>query len=69
MRLKTLAVMQGDGRIDEIAAEGPEARQNAILVRPREPAIADNIRNQYRRNLPGLAHGAPSVFMQPITKP
>jgi hypothetical protein len=54
------AVMEGDGRIDQVAAERPEPRQNAILVRSREPAIADNVRNQNRRNLPGLAHGAPS---------
>jgi hypothetical protein len=58
--LHNAAVMEGDGRIDQVAAERPEPRQNAILVRSREPAIADNIRNQNRRNLPGLAHGAPS---------
>ena len=57
--LDDAAVMQGDGRIDQVAAQRPEPRQNAILVRSREPAIADNIRNQNRRNLPGLAHGAP----------
>src|ERR1700722_7567609 len=54
------AMMEGDGRIDQVAAERPEARQNAILVRSRKPAIADDIRNENRRNLPGLAHGAPS---------
>ena len=38
-----------DGRIDQVAAQGPEPRQSAILVRPGEPAIADHIRAQDRR--------------------
>ena len=50
------AVMEGDRRINQVAAERPEPRQNAILVRAREPAVADNIRHQNRRELPGLAH-------------
>src|SRR3984957_5913013 len=52
--------MGGDGGVDQIAAQPPEARQGAILVRARERAIADDIRDQDRRNLPGLAHGASS---------
>ena len=43
--LDDAAVMEGDGRIDQVAAERPEPRQNAILVRSREPAIADDIRD------------------------
>ena len=38
------AVMSGDGRIDEIAAEPPEARKGPILVGASEPAITDDIR-------------------------
>jgi hypothetical protein len=53
-------MMHCDGRIDQIAAQRPESRQDAILVRSREPAVADDIRDQNRRDLPGLAHGAPS---------
>ena len=53
------AVMDGDGGIDQIAAERPQPRQDAILVRAREPAVADDVRDQYRRDFPGLAHGAP----------
>jgi hypothetical protein len=60
--------MRVDGRIDQIAAEPPEPRQGAILVRSREPAVADDIRDQDRRNFPGLAHGAPSRVMQNSTK-
>jgi hypothetical protein len=53
------AVMDGDCGIDEIAAKRPEPRQNALFVCSREPAVTDHIRNQYRGNFPGLAHGAP----------
>ena len=37
-------VMHGDRWIDQIAAQRPEPRQDAILVRAREPAIADDVR-------------------------
>ena len=53
------AVMSGDGRIDEVAAEPPQARKGPILVGAGEPAITDDIRNQDRRELSGLAHRAP----------
>ena len=53
-------VMSGDGRVDEIAAEAPQARQCAILVRAGEPAVADNVGDQDRRELARFAHGAPS---------
>ena len=52
-------MMHGDGRIDQIAAQRPEPLQDAILVRSREPAVADDIRDQNRRDLPGLAHRVP----------
>ena len=61
-------VMQGDGRIDQITSQRSESRQGAILVRSREPAIADNVRDQDRCNFPGLAHGAPSGTMRHSTK-
>ena len=53
-------VMHGDGRIDQIAAQRPQPRQGAILVRAGEPAVADHIRDQDRRNFSGLAHSAQS---------
>ena len=37
-------VMHGDRRIDEIAAQRPQPRQGAILVRAGQPAVADHIR-------------------------
>ena len=57
--LNDAAVMGRDGGVDEIAAQPPEARKRAILVRASEPAIADDIGNQDRRELSGLAHCAP----------
>jgi hypothetical protein len=57
--LDDAAMMEGDGRVDQVAAQSAQARENAILVRTREAAVADNVRNQNRCNLPGLAHGAP----------
>jgi hypothetical protein len=51
--------MRGYGGIDQIAAQAPKPRQRTILVRSREPAVADNIGDQDSCNLPGLAHGAP----------
>ena len=58
--LDDAAVMHGDRGIDQIAAQRAQPRQGAIFVRAREPAIADHIRDQNRRNFPGFAHGAPS---------
>ena len=51
-------VMGGDGRIDQIAAERPQPRKSPVLVGPGEPAVADDIGHQDRRELPGLAHRA-----------
>ena len=52
-------VMGGDGGIDQVASQPSEPRQSAILVRAGEPAVADDVRDQDRRNFPGVAHGAP----------
>ena len=58
--LDDAAMMHGDCGIDQIAAQRAQSRQGSIFVRASEPAIADHIRDQNRRNLPGFAHGAPS---------
>src|SRR5208337_641527 len=57
------AAMSGDGGIDQIAPQPPEPRQRAILVRSREPAVADDVGDQDRRDFPGLAHssGSPAL--------
>jgi hypothetical protein len=43
-------VMRVDGGIDQVAAQPTEPRQRAILVRPCKTAVADNIRDQNRRD-------------------
>ena len=53
------ATMGCDRRIDQVAAQAPKARKRAILVRTREPAVADDIGNQDRCYFTGFAHGAP----------
>ena len=50
--------MRGDGGIDQIAAQPPQPRERAILIRAREPAIADDIGDQDGSKFPGLAHRA-----------
>ena len=55
VRLTTRPMMHGDGRIDQIAAQRPQPRQRAILVRAGEPAVADHIGGQYRREFSGFA--------------
>jgi len=58
--LDDAAVVHGDGRIDKVAAQRAKSGERAILVRAGEPAVADHVRDQDRRNFPGLAHRAPS---------
>ena len=51
--------MGGDGGVDQVAPQAPQARERAILVRSREPGVADDVGHQDRRELSGLRHGAP----------
>jgi hypothetical protein len=51
-------VVYGDGRIDQVAAQRPQPRQNPVLVGSGKPRIADDIGHQDRRDFPSLAHGA-----------
>ena len=57
--LDDAAMVHGDGRIDQVAAQRPEPRERTILVRAREPAVADDVCDQNGRDLSGLAHCAP----------
>src|SRR3984957_2622759 len=52
-------VMERGGWVNEVAAKRPQARKGPILVGAGEPAVPDDIRNQDRRELSGLAHCAP----------
>ena len=67
--LDDTAVMHGDCGINQIAAQRSQPRKNALLVRSGEPAVADHIGNQDRRDLPGLAHGAPLQSIKPVKAP
>jgi hypothetical protein len=54
--------------VNQIAAQPTETGKRAIFVRSREPAIANDIRNQDRRDLPGSRHGASSYTIQDSAK-
>ena len=56
--LDDAAMVHGDGRIDQVAAERPQPRQNPVLVGSGKPRIADDVGHQDRRELSSLAHGA-----------
>jgi hypothetical protein len=43
--LDDAAVVDCDGRIDQVASKRPEPRKDAILVRAREPRVADDVGN------------------------
>ena len=42
------AVMHSDGRVDQVASERPQPRQNPVLVGSGKPRIADDIGHQDR---------------------
>jgi hypothetical protein len=56
--LDDAALVNGEGGIDQIAAQRSQARERALFVRAREPAVTDHVRDQDRRYFPRLAHGA-----------
>ena len=66
--LDDAAMMHGDCGIDQIAAQRAQPRQGSIFVRAGEPAVADHIRDQDRRDLPSFGHGAPSRVTQNSTR-
>ena len=53
------AVVGGDGGVDEVAPQTPQARKGPILVGAGEAGISDDVSDQDRRQLPGLAKFAP----------
>ena len=56
--LDDAAMVHGDGRIEQVASERPQPRQNPVLVGSGKPRIADNVGHQDRGQFSGLAHGA-----------
>src|SRR5262245_22724777 len=62
------AMMHGDGRVDQVAPERAQPRQNAVLVGSGKARVADDIGHQDRRELPGLAHGASAEVRSPVAR-
>ncbi len=65
--LDDAAMMHGDCGINQIAAKGSEPSEDAIFVRPGEPAVADDVGHQDRRELPSFGHCSlrmPAVYHQ-----
>ncbi len=54
--LHDAAVVKRDRGIDQIAAQRPQPRQRALLIRTGEPAEPDPVGGQDRRQLPLLGH-------------
>ena len=54
--LDDAAVMGGDGRVDEVAAQSTKTLERALLVLARHPAEADDVGDQDRGELSSLAH-------------
>ena len=48
-------VVHGDGRIDEVAAQRPQPRENPVFVGSGKPRIADDVGHQDRGQLSGFA--------------
>ena len=61
------AVMHGDGRIDQIAAQRTQPRQYPILIRTGKSAVSDHIRRKNGREFPGLRHDGPFTTRQTST--
>ena len=59
------AVMRRDCRINEVASERPQPRQNPVLIGSGKPRVADNVGHQGRGEFSRLAHRRtrpPSTF-------
>jgi hypothetical protein len=60
VRLTMRPRLRGDGGAYQIVAQAPEARECTLLVGADEPAVADDVRNQDRRDPSRFRHGAPN---------
>ena len=64
--LDDAAMMDGDRGVDQVAAKRSEPSEDAIFVRPGEPAVTDDVRHEDRRELSGLAHCASAEAKSPV---
>jgi hypothetical protein len=65
--LDDAAMMQGDGWINQVAAQRPQPRQRSLLVGSGKPALASHIGRQNGREFAGLRHGLPRCVSQSST--
>ena len=56
--LDDAAVVNGDGRIDQIAAQRPEARKDTVLIGAGKSGEADHVSRQNRSEFPSFGHPA-----------
>ena len=54
--LDDAAVMDGDGGVNQVAAQAPEARKGPVFVSTGESAVTDNVSDQNCCEFPGLGH-------------
>jgi hypothetical protein len=54
-------MMHRNGRVDQVAAKGPKASQDSILVASGQPRVADDVGDQDGGKFSGLAHGASAL--------
>jgi len=59
--------MQGDGRIDQIAAECAQPRKRPLLVGGGKLAVSGYVRRKNGRELPGFRHAWPSTACETST--
>ena len=50
--LDNAPIVHRDRRVDEVAAQRPQPGERALLVGPGQPAVADNVGDQDRRDFP-----------------
>ncbi len=59
------AMVGRDGGIDQVAAQGAQPRQGAFFLGAGEPAVADHVRRQDRRQFARAAHSRPRSGIMP----
>ena len=56
--LDDASMVDRDGRVDQVASERSQPRQNPVLVGSGKPRIADHVGHQDRRDFARFPHGA-----------
>jgi hypothetical protein len=61
--------IRGDRRVDQVASQRSQPRENSFLVRAREPAVTGHVRGQDRGELSTLGHCPPPAGEGSIIRP